>query len=287
MALRDQPYLPLYVQDYLTDEKLNMCSAATQGVYIKIMCIMHKSEIYGKILLKQKEKQSESNSLNFATKLARLLPFPIGQIHSAIEELVDEKVLQLSDDCLEQKRMIKDCEVSLRRAKAGQKGGQKTQTKTQEFAKAKSEANSENEDGNENINNNNGVEKFNDPLKSYINSQPPKKYNDEHVKLAMDICQYLNVPTPESGNGTTAHFREIRQFIENMELFGKLDNFKVQFRYYKVAWDATNLKKHNYKNFIGNYDQKYDDGKWCSKNWQKEANVSKNTKMTTTLKRYE
>jgi len=60
MALRDQPYLPLYVQDYLTDEKLNECSPATQGVYIKLLCVLHKMEEYGTILLKQKRKQKVS-----------------------------------------------------------------------------------------------------------------------------------------------------------------------------------------------------------------------------------
>ena len=60
MALRDQPYLPLYVQDFLTDEKLIECSASATGVYIRVMCIMHKSDPYGMILLKQKDKQTSS-----------------------------------------------------------------------------------------------------------------------------------------------------------------------------------------------------------------------------------
>ena len=45
MALRDQPYIPLYVQDFMTDEKLSECSAESTGVYIRVMCIMHKSQI--------------------------------------------------------------------------------------------------------------------------------------------------------------------------------------------------------------------------------------------------
>lgn len=32
MALRDQPYLPLYVQDFLTDEKLRECSYEAEFV---------------------------------------------------------------------------------------------------------------------------------------------------------------------------------------------------------------------------------------------------------------
>ena len=41
MALRDQPYLPLYVLDFLVDEKLAYCSAESTGVYIRLMCILH------------------------------------------------------------------------------------------------------------------------------------------------------------------------------------------------------------------------------------------------------
>lgn len=40
MALRDQPYLPLYVLDFLVDEKLAYCSAESTGVYIRLMCIL-------------------------------------------------------------------------------------------------------------------------------------------------------------------------------------------------------------------------------------------------------
>ena len=136
MALRNQPYLPLYVDDYLTDEKLNMCSPESQGVYIKILCIMHKSEEYGKVLLKQKDKQKDKQILNFAYKLARLLPFTETVILPALTELLDESVLYIEEDSLCQKRMIKDEKTSIARSLAGFKGGKQTQ-----FAKAKLKAN--------------------------------------------------------------------------------------------------------------------------------------------------
>ena len=41
MARKDLPYLPLYVQDFLTDEKLMECTASATGVYIRIMCVLH------------------------------------------------------------------------------------------------------------------------------------------------------------------------------------------------------------------------------------------------------
>lgn len=150
MALRDQPYLPLYIQDYLTDEKLNECLPGTQGIYVKIMCLMHKSKHYGKILLKQKYKQTESINLNFAKQLVKHLTFTEVEISQAIKELLDEEVCFVDGDYLCQKRMIKDNELSIKRANAGQKGGKKTH----EFAKAKNKANTEYENENENENEN-------------------------------------------------------------------------------------------------------------------------------------
>lgn len=136
MALRNQPYIPLYVQDFLTDEKLLECSSSSIGIYIMIMCVMHKSKEYGTILLKQKDKQSDKQSINFAYKLVKHLPFTVEDISKAIDELVSEDVLQLIGDKLSQKRMIHDNELSIKRSEAGKKGGKKTQ-----LAKAKPQAN--------------------------------------------------------------------------------------------------------------------------------------------------
>jgi len=149
MALRNQPYFPFYVNDYMNDEKLNECSAESAGVYTRIMCIMHKSEEYGVILLNQKDKQTDSKVKNFAYKLAKHMPYTVDVIERSLDELIYYGVIQLEGDKLSQKRMIKDNYLSEIRAKAGKKGGDKTS-----FAKAKnianSQANSENE--NENIN---------------------------------------------------------------------------------------------------------------------------------------
>jgi len=126
MALRDSPYLPLYVQDYLTDEKLSLCSASSQGVYIKILCILHKTDEYGCLLLRQKDQQKGSKLFPFAAKLAKLLPFEKSELETALTELVDEGVLQLEKNKLWQKRMVKDFAISTIRSKTGSKGGAAT-----------------------------------------------------------------------------------------------------------------------------------------------------------------
>lgn len=149
MALRDQPYLPLYVQDFMTDEKLAECSAASTGVYIRIMCLMHKSEPYGKILLKQKHKQTDNQIKNFASQLTKQMPYDFHTVANALVELIDENVLSMENDVITQKRMVKDNEISEKRAFAGKSGGKKTQKKNKKFAQAnalaKTQANTENE----------------------------------------------------------------------------------------------------------------------------------------------
>lgn len=153
MALRNQPYIPLYVQDFMTDEKLIECSAASTGVYIRIMCILHKQERYGILLLKQKYKQSSKLVENFALQLATSLPYSYDEIIICLEELLNEGVLCLDENLLYQKRMVKDNDISEKRALAGSIGGKKT---TKKFAKAKNKANSEDEDVNEDVSINTG-----------------------------------------------------------------------------------------------------------------------------------
>ena len=160
MAIRNQPYLKLYIQDFATDEKLAECSAAANGVFIRIMCLMHKSEEYGKILLKQKDKQSDKQIENFAYKVAKYLPFDFATVSKSLQELVEEHVLTIDGDCLFQKRMVKDAALSDTRGESGSKGGKNSvlkkdfaqasiEAKGKDFAQAKSQASTEYEYDNE------------------------------------------------------------------------------------------------------------------------------------------
>ena len=152
MALRDQPYFPFYVQDFITDEKLTNCSAESTGVYIRLMCAMHKSEEYGKILLRQKDRQTDRQTYNFAVMLARQMPYNVDVIERALVELLEERVIYMDGDVIYQKRMVKDAELSEKRSKSGKKGAEQTNkrfNKNKKFAvdfdAAKTAANSENE----------------------------------------------------------------------------------------------------------------------------------------------
>lgn len=157
MALTNQPYLPLYIQDWLTNNKLKQCLLGAHGLMINVMCLMHKEDTYGKLLLRQKFKQTDKQQKNFALMLAKLLPFDLPEIEKYLSELIDEKVLIIQDDLLICKRMVKDAETSAVRSLSGKKGGEKTKEKIlkppNNFAQAKVVANTENEIEYENNNN--------------------------------------------------------------------------------------------------------------------------------------
>lgn len=152
MALRNQPYFPFYVQDFITDEKLTNCSAESTGVYIRLMCAMHKSEEYGKILLRQKDRQTDRQTYNFAVMLARQMPYNVDVIERALNELLEERVIYMDGDTIYQKRMVKDAELSEKRAKSGKKGAEQTNKRygknkgfAVDFDAAKTAATTENE----------------------------------------------------------------------------------------------------------------------------------------------
>jgi uncharacterized protein YdaU (DUF1376 family) len=152
VSLRNQPYLPLYVNDFMIDEKLRECSAESTGVYIRLMCLMHKSEKYGMILLDNEDKTYDDNVKNFAKKLKKHMPYDVEIIERSLRELIKKNVVTISEKTLSQKRMIKDNKLSEIRAKAGKKGGikakvcnSKNESKIEANEPAKDTANTENE----------------------------------------------------------------------------------------------------------------------------------------------
>lgn len=134
MALRDQPYFKMYAKDFLSDEKLRMCSPESVGVYIMTMCYLHRTPKYGALTLAEWQKESEDNIENFAKVLLRQLPFGFDEIVRGIRQLVREGALSVDGDTLYQKRMVRDGEISETRAISGASGGE---SKRDNLAKAK------------------------------------------------------------------------------------------------------------------------------------------------------
>lgn len=146
--------MPLYIQDWLSNNKLKLCSPGAHGLMINIMCLLHKEETYGRILLNQKYKQSDSTIKNFALMLDKLLPFSFDECWHFLKELIEEKTLLISGDFLVCERMVRDADLSAKRSLSGKEGGKwnkkNKQLKLKSKTLSKSEANTENEYENEN-----------------------------------------------------------------------------------------------------------------------------------------
>jgi hypothetical protein len=99
MALRDQPYLPLYVQDFLTDEKLNMCTPATQGVYIKILCITRNAKNVYRLSLSDKYSNLD-DKLAISSFLSKQIYFPYSIIESSVKELLEISLIKRENNIL-------------------------------------------------------------------------------------------------------------------------------------------------------------------------------------------
>ena len=100
---------------------------------------MHKSASYGRIPLSEKECEdlSDNDSViaRFTEKLSRHLPFSPDVIERGLRELLENEVLNISDNALCQKRMIRDASLSERRSSAGQKGMAKRYSQANEISK--------------------------------------------------------------------------------------------------------------------------------------------------------
>lgn len=137
MALSNQPYLPLYVDDWMNNTRLKMCSPAAHGMMVTIMCLMHKEQDYGRMLLRQKFRQNENTVQNFAHQIARLSAFDSKEVIGPLTELVTEGVLKIEGDVLFSERMVNDNGLSQKRAVAGKNGGKATNRKIKDSTSAK------------------------------------------------------------------------------------------------------------------------------------------------------
>jgi len=256
MALRNQPYFPLYVNDFLSDEKLILCSAESTGVYIRIMCLMHKSDEYGVILLKQKFKQSSKQTSNFALQLAIFLPYTSDVIERSLDDLVDNNVLHIDGDRMIQSRMVKDEKISQTRALSGSKGGKKSVESrslkrtssaklASSFAQPNIQANAEDEieyESEDNIESE-GAEKIeNNGDRFFVQTPSPKAVKDAIEKVIDECLLYLNTVSGKSFKITTESNRKfVRARISEDYT---MDDFKRVIDNQWLKWKDTDMEEY-------------------------------------------
>lgn len=254
MALRNQPYLPLYVNDFSNDVSVKMCSSSAIGVYIMFMCLLHKSTEYGVLVLPDKAKKYENQLQNFSVLLRRLMPYEVEEILSALKELLDNKVLTLEGDKLFQKRMVKDGIISDKRSKAGKKGGEKTRDKAKSFAQAKLPAGDI-------------PEEIQEPDMSLLLDPD---IEEKKSGLIDNITSYFKYTAPKHRKQQTL----IYGFVHSLPYKGKLDDFIQEFQAYKDLIDLRGFPL-KFENFIGDQKEKFENGKWDD-NWMEQLIDYKN-----------
>lgn len=175
--------MPLFVQDFTGDERLTGCSPSSVGIYIFLLCFLHKSDTYGKLVLRPKDRLTEdeiselkkliesktqsksiskseskiqskiqSNVILFAKRLQRNMPFELHEIAEGLNELIEENVITVEGETLYQRRMVRDGEISEKRSNIGALGGRPTAEKDEEKSKTKSKSESKNESKSESKN---------------------------------------------------------------------------------------------------------------------------------------
>ena len=106
------PYIPLYVGDWLKDPQLSLCSPATRGVWIDLICRLHELGQGGKITAN-------------AQQLARLCRSSDADIHAALKDLQTTDAAEVSERdgiyTVVCRRMRKVAEISIKRQQAGNK----------------------------------------------------------------------------------------------------------------------------------------------------------------------
>ena len=110
------PAFQFYPSDWLSDIKLQSCSLSAQGLLINIMCLMHQSDEYGKLLINGRiplvKEVSKLLRLHHKTYQARL-----------IELFLSGALYKDENGAITCKRMVKDEYIRELRRKSGKLGG--------------------------------------------------------------------------------------------------------------------------------------------------------------------
>lgn len=115
-----QPYMAFFTGDWLKDPKLSLCSPATRGIWIDLICALHELAHGGQV----------TGTLE---QLARLCRCSVAEMDSALTQLQTHQAaeIRLRDDAYTVicRRLRREAEISRKRAEAGSKSKAKHQQK--------------------------------------------------------------------------------------------------------------------------------------------------------------
>ncbi len=126
------PYFPFYPDDWLSDERLRLCSLAARGLWMDILSVMHKCDRRGFL--------HQANGKPFSKDhVARITGITAEMAGDLLQELIDAGVASVDErGVVFSKRMVHDEHLRQVRSQAGSKGGRKTGDLLKQKVKQKS-----------------------------------------------------------------------------------------------------------------------------------------------------
>jgi hypothetical protein len=111
-----------FPDNWLSDERLNLCSLGAQGLWIKLLCLMHKNVRRGCL------EQANGNPLS-NEQIARFAGCSTEEAAQLLQQLQTAGVYSVFDNgVIYSRRMVKDEKLRTVRAKSGRKGGLKSKS---------------------------------------------------------------------------------------------------------------------------------------------------------------
>jgi hypothetical protein len=118
MAVRDLPWIKFFPADWLSDEKLRLCSLGARGLWLEMLCLMHKNTRRRGYL------EHASGAPVTVAQIARAVSIPTAEAEELVNELEGAGVFSRDDrGVIYSRRLV--AEQSFREAcsAAGKKGG--------------------------------------------------------------------------------------------------------------------------------------------------------------------
>lgn len=110
------PWFKFYPTDWKADDKLRMCSAASRGLWVELLCICHQAKPYGHLLVNGQPPTD--------AQLAVLSGIPTEQVSSLLAELGTAGVFsRTSKGVIYSRRMTRDEKKSKINQENGKNGG--------------------------------------------------------------------------------------------------------------------------------------------------------------------
>lgn len=118
-AMPSMPWFKFYPSDWIACGELLRCSWAARGLWVHMICVMHKSQSRGRLVGR------DGARLDDATVLLMCGLGPDGE--GLLRELEDAGVFERgADGEIVCRRMVRDASISESRSRAGRKGAQST-----------------------------------------------------------------------------------------------------------------------------------------------------------------